>query len=34
MWNHLTRREAELGAIEMDRDDLRLERHQIGDAAV
>ena len=29
----LTRLEMELGAIEMDRDDLRLERHQVGDAA-
>src|SRR4051794_6755902 len=32
--NHLlTRREMQLGAIEMDRDDVRLERHQVGDAA-
>ena len=34
MWNHLlTRLEMESDAIEMDRDDLRLERHQVGDAA-
>ena len=34
MRNHrLTRLKMELGAIEIDRDDVRLERHQVGDAA-
>jgi hypothetical protein len=34
MRNHiLTRLEMKLGAIETDRDDFRLQRHQVGDAA-
>ena len=34
MWNHLlTRLEMKLGAIELNRDDARFERHQVGDAA-
>jgi hypothetical protein len=34
MWNHLlTGLETKLGAIEMHRDDFRLERHHVGDAA-
>src|SRR5262245_23894178 len=34
VWNHLlTRLEMKLGAVEINRDDAWLERHQVGDAA-